>query len=484
MRSVVPVLFVGLAVALVTSSCTRTTEDTDSAKVTPDDLSSKITTDALVGHLDKLQSIATDNDGNRSVGTPGYEASVEYVVDRLKEKGFDVSTPEFDVQKFDIASESLKAGDRTFELHTLSYSPATPPNGITSRLLPVPADDSPGCTASDYDGLDATGAIALVPRGVCPFVEKQRAAAERGAAAVIIVNNTDGPLGGTLGDKDVGTIPVASVSTADGAALAALPAVTLSIDAKAEKVKTRNVIAQTKTGSTDNVVMAGAHLDSVPEGPGINDNGSGTAAVLETALQLGSSPDLPNAVRFAWWGGEELGLLGSTDYVEKLSEADRADLALYLNFDMLGSPNPAYFVYDGDDSDKEGEPAGPEGSAGIERTFEAYLLQNGISPAGTDFDGRSDYGPFVEQGIPSGGLFSGAEDKKTKEQAELWGGTADKPYDENYHAAGDKLANIDKRAFTENSKAVAYGIAKYAESIDGPNGVPVKERRPEARGEK
>lgn len=481
MKRAIGVLFIGLAATLVASGCTRTTDDTDDA-ITPEKLSAAVKQDALIGHLEKLESIAKDNDGNRSVGTSGYDASVEYVVDRLKEKGFDVQTPEFDVKKFEIKSESLKAGDRNFELHTLSYSPATPPAGITSRLAPVPADDSPGCTASDYDGIDARGAIALVPRGICPFVEKQRAAEERGAAAVIIVNNTDGPLGGTLGDEGVGKIPVASVSTADGAALAALPEVTLSIDALASEVKTRNIIAQTKTGSTDNVVMAGAHLDSVPEGPGINDNGTGTAAVLESALQLGSSPDLPNAVRFAWWGGEELGLLGSADYVEKLSDADRLNIALYLNFDMLGSANAAYLTYDGDDSDRQGEGPGPKGSAGIERTFNSFLLQQGITPTGTDFDGRSDYGPFIEKGIPSGGLFSGAEEKKTPEQVEQWGGTADKAYDEHYHASSDTLANINKDAFTKNAAAVAYSIGLYANSIGGPNGVPGKPDRPADRG--
>ncbi|KAA0022127.1 M28 family metallopeptidase [Antrihabitans cavernicola] len=480
MRRSGQLLFVGLAATLVASGCTRTTDDSQTT-VTPEKLASSMTTDALVGHLEKLESIAKDNGGNRSVGTPGYDRSVDYVVGRLKDKGFDVTTPEFDVKKFDIKSESLKSGDRNFELHTLSYSPATPVNGLTARLAPVPADDSPGCTASDYDGIDARGAIALVPRGVCPFVEKQRAAAERGAAAVIIVNNTDGPLGGTLDDKDVGAIPVVSVSTADGPALAALPEVTLVVDAATTQVKTRNIIAQTKTGSTDDVVMAGAHLDSVPEGPGINDNGTGTAAVLETALQLGSSPDLRNAVRFAWWGGEELGLLGSTDYVAKLSDADRLNIALYMNFDMLGSPNPAYLTYDGDDSDHQGEPAGPKGSAGIERTFNAFLLQNGITPEGTDFDGRSDYGPFVEHGIPSGGLFSGAEEKKTPEQVQQWGGTADQAYDENYHAASDILANVDRDAFTKNAAAVAYGVGMYANSIGGPNGVPGKSERPEAR---
>ncbi|WP_141124862.1 M20/M25/M40 family metallo-hydrolase, partial [Prescottella equi] len=126
-----------------------------------------------------------------------------------------------------------------------------------------------------------------------------------------------------------------------------------------------------------NVVMAGAHLDSVPDGPGINDDGSGVASLLETARQLGAKPDTANAVRFAFWGAEEEGLNGSTAYVDGLDDAARADIALYLNFDMVGSPNAGYFVYDGDNSDNVGEGPGPEGSAGIERTFAAIVLQLG-----------------------------------------------------------------------------------------------------------
>src|SRR6201999_2717728 len=182
-------------------------------------------------------------------------------------------------------------------------------------------------------------------------------------------------------------------------------------------IQARNVIAQTKTGSTSDVVMAGAHLDSVPDGPGINDNGSGVAAVLETALQLGTSPQVTNAVRFGFWGAEESGLLGSNNYVQSLNLDGLKDIALYLNFDMLGSPNPGYFTYDGDQSIKpnanDGVPRVPEGSAGIERTLVAYLKGAGKPPDDTSFDGRSDYDPFTKSGVPAGGLFSGAGENKT-----------------------------------------------------------------------
>lgn len=205
---------------------------------------------------------------------------------------------------------------------------------------------------------------------------------------------------------------------------------TVKLTASTQSFKARNVIAQTKTGSTTDVVMAGAHLDSVAEGPGINDNGSGVAAVLETAVQLGNSPQVHNAVRFGFWGAEELGLIGSRNYVESLNIDALKNIALYLNFDMLASPNPGYFTYDGDQSlplDSRGQPVVPEGSAGIERLLVAYLKLAGKTAQDTAFDGRSDYDGFTLAGIPSGGLFAGAEVKKTDEQAKLWGGTANEP---------------------------------------------------------
>ena len=245
--------------------------------------------------------------------------------------------------------------------------------------------------------------------------------------------------------------------------------------------KTRNVIAQTKTGSTADVVMVGAHLDSVPEGPGINDNGSGVAAVLETALQLGPSPAVKNAVRFGFWGAEERGLRGSNNYVESLNVDQLKDIALYLNFDMLGSPNPGYLTYDGDQSvppnPREAAPRVPEGSAGIERNFVTYLKDAGETAQDTGFDGRSDYDGFTLAGVPAGGLFSGAEEKMTEQQAELWNGKANEPFDPNYHKKTDTLDHIDRNALQINGAGVAYVVGIYAQDQRGRNGVPVRDDR-------
>ena len=233
----------------------------------------------------------------------------------------------------------------------------------------------------------------------------------------------------------------------------------------------RNVIAQTRKGRTDNVVMAGAHLDSVEVGPGINDNGTGSSGLLEVALELGGKAKVKNAVRFAWWGTEELGLIGSQAYVDSLDFEEQLDIALYLNFDMIGSPNAAYFVYDGDDSDAVGAGPGPYGSAQIEETFTSFIDDKlGVPTQGTDFSGRSDYGGFIAVGIPSGGLFTGAEGIKTAEQAALWGGTAGIAYDPCYHAACDNLGNVDRRAFDRNIDAIAWSVGTYATSTEDVNG--------------
>ncbi|KQU60988.1 amidohydrolase [Rhodococcus sp. Leaf278] len=480
-------LLAGSAVTVLILAGCSSTPDEEPARVfaTPDGpgLSAAVTEDALVGHLQELENIATAHDGNRAAGTAGYDASVDYVVSQLESAGFDVTTPEFEFETFEATTQTLSLAGTEIPVFALSYSPTTPAEGITARVVGAPAG-ADGCEATDYAGLDLAGAVAVVPRGVCPFGAKQTVAAELGAAAAIIVNNEPGPLdSGTLGDPETAKIPTGGVSQEDGAAVLAAPEVTLTLVTTTDTTTSRNIVAQTTTGSTENVVMAGAHLDSVPEGPGINDNGTGTSAVLETALQMGSAPEVTNAVRFAFWGAEEDGLVGSTKYVEGLSDDDKRNIALYLNFDMIGSHNAGYLAYDGDDSDKVGEPAGPTGSDAIERTFVERLAADGVAVDGTDFDGRSDYGPFIEVGIPAGGVFSGADENKTAEQAEKWGGTADQTFDENYHTDQDTLANVDRAALAKNGAAVAYGIGVYAQSVEGPNGVPVGAAREAARAE-
>jgi Zn-dependent M28 family amino/carboxypeptidase len=435
-----------------------------------------------MAHLTKLQDIAKANGNTRAVGTPGYDASVDYVVSKLRDKGFDVQTLQFDARVFHSDPGSVTVADKKFEARALEFTPGTPPVGVTGPLVAVPVDASPGCNASDYDNLPVNGAVVLVDRGTCPFAQKENAAVQRGAVAMVLADNVvEEQMGGTLGETTEVKIPVVSVTKSDGALLrTTVGPATVQLSAETKTVQARNVVAQTKTGLTSDVVMAGAHLDSVPEGPGINDNGSGVAAVLETALQLGSSPQIHNAVRFGFWGAEELGLIGSRKYVQSLDLNALKDIALYLNFDMLASPNPGYFTYDGDQSlppDERGSPVVPEGSAGIERSLAAYLNSAGKTPQDTSFDGRSDYDGFTSAGIPSGGLFSGAENKKTQEQAKLWGGAADQPFDPNYHKSTDTLDHIDHAELGINGGGVAYVTGFYAQDLAGRNGIPIRADR-------
>jgi Zn-dependent M28 family amino/carboxypeptidase len=440
-----------------------------------------VTLEGVREHQAAFQEIADDNGGIRQAGTSGYDQSVDYVVERMTAAGYNVTLNSF---PFVFVPNST--------LHQLTPSNATYPTGaftgtgyggVTGNVIPVdinlipPRASTSGCEAADFTGLDFTGLsdIALIQRGTCTFAVKALNAEAAGAEAVIIFNqgNTpdrEGLIIGTLGGPNVVAIPVVGGSFADGVALAQAGSTAHINVPPPQNVTVNNVIAESKDGDPNNVVMAGAHLDSVPQGPGINDNGSGSAAILETAEQL-SKVKPRNKLRFAWWGAEEAGLVGSTAYVAGLNQAARDKITLYLNFDMVGSPNHVFFIYDGDNSDAVGAPAGPAGSAQVEKTFERYFDSVGEPFKGTDFDGRSDYGPFIAAGIPSGGLFTGAEGVKTAQEAGIWGGTAGQPYDPCYHAACDTYANNNNHALDVNSDAVAYATLQYAMNTSDVNGV-------------
>jgi Zn-dependent M28 family amino/carboxypeptidase len=235
---------------------------------------------------------------------------------------------------------------------------------------------------------------------------------------------------------------------------------------------TRNVIAETPTGDPNRVVVVGAHLDSVTRGPGINDNGSGSATILEVAEVFAAQGRVPrNKLRFIWFGAEELppALIGSTFYVNSLSQAERDQIEMMLNFDMVGSPNFVRVVYDGDNSSfpvGPGAAPGPAGSGTLEQVFNDYFDSQALAKAPTPFSGRSDYGPFIAVGIPAGGLFTGAEGIKTAAEAATFGGTAGQQYDPCYHLACDTFSGTDTqlalRGLDQMSDAVAHSVLLFS----------------------
>ncbi|MCW3492322.1 M28 family metallopeptidase [Microbacterium sp. SSM24] len=434
-------------------------------------------------HLQALQKIADRNGGNRAADTPGYAKSVDYVVHTLKKAGWKVSIDEFDylvpiptIQQLTPLNEAQPAG---------FFSEGSAEGEVTGAVIPVdlaiadPATSSSGCEAADFAGLDFSGSadIALIQRGVCEFGVKARNAQNAGAEAVVIMNqgNTPERSGVITNVTLIGAnptaldIPVVNTSF-DGGVDLALPGSTATVSMFVENHPQKNVIAELPGRNRNNVVMAGAHLDSVPEGPGINDNGSGSAALLELAQNM-SKVKPQNTVRLAWWGAEEVGLVGSAAYVDGLSQREKDRIALYLNFDMIASPNYIFMVYDGDESTFPAPVVVPEGSVQIEDLFESYFTKVGQPYDDAEFSGRSDYEAFILNGIPSGGLFTGAEEEKTPEQAAIWGGTAGEWLDPCYHQACDDLANLSTKALEVNGDAIALAVLVYSYSTESVNGV-------------
>ncbi|QBM29337.1 M28 family metallopeptidase [Hydrogenophaga pseudoflava] len=425
-------------------------------------------------HQQALQTIADENNGIRTSGTPGYDASVDYAAQVLRDAGYLVTVTDFQFQTFITLSptvlEQVSPGPAgPLANNIMEYSGSGDVTASVTALTPPPGDGTPGCEAADFAGFPA-GNIALISRGACPFALKATNALAAGASGVVIYNNTTGDLNGTLGEAFTEDIGVTGITQALGQQLAATPGLVLRLktDTFRGEATTSNIIAESRTGDPNNVVMVGAHLDSVNEGPGINDNGSGVAAILETAVQMAKVKPR-NKLRFALWGAEESGLVGSTNYVNGLSQAEKDRIALYLNFDMIGSPNHVFFVYDGDDSDATGEGPGPGGSDQIEKAFESFYMQRGVPFKGTDFDGRSDYRAFIQNLIPAGGLFTGAEGVKTAEEAALWGGTAGTAYDPCYHQACDTFANNSDTALDINADAVAYTTLLFSMNTSSVN---------------
>jgi Zn-dependent M28 family amino/carboxypeptidase len=392
----------------------------------------EVTRRGLEEHLRALQRAADRNGGNRAAGSGGDRASVAYVTTRLREAGWNVSPQPVRFPYFRLRSASVRVAGRGLPrgegFRVISYS------GGGSATGPLGAVGD-GCRRANFREL-ARGSIPLAERGRCTFRAKARNAERAGARALLVLDaeNENAAPATTLGGPGI-EIPVVVVGSAAGARPGVRAAV--RVNAVSERRATSNVIAETPGDSSGRVVMAGAHLDSVPAGPGINDNGSGVATLLEMAEAVGPRP--PGArVRLGFWGAEELGLIGSRRYVGALGDAERRRIAAYLNFDMVGSPNAVSAVYT--DADPE---------------LEAALREAAGAPlTGEDLGRNSDHAPFERAGIPIGGLYTGSSEQ----------GPGGRPRDPCYHRACDTVRNVDRTVLLRMARAAAEALEQVSRS--------------------
>ena len=442
-----PVLLVFAVVAALITGCMGSNDDgpAPSQDVASADLLDAIAVDGLRAHLEALQRIADENDGTRASGTPGYDASVEYVVEQLREAGYETRlqrvtyTDSREIAPAEVAQISPEAATyvEDEDFLPLRYSGS---GEVEAMVEPIdPDSQTSGCEESDFDGFEP-GAIALVRRGGCFFVVKVGNAASAGAAAVLAFNDGspghETPLEATL--LHPAEIPALSLANDLGEQLAHDEQPTrlrISTSFEAGEVVAANVLADLTGATQQRALLVGAHLDSIAGGPGINDNGSGVAAVLELAKQarrLDFKPEAP--IRFAFWAGEEPGLIGSTDYVASLGGDATDEIAAVVNLDMLGSSKAEAFVYEGDGT--------------IEEVLTEAVRDEGLEPLPVDLAGQSDHAPFAEAGVPVGGLFTGADDL----------GPEGEPHDACYHRACDRLDNVDLDTLEQMADAVARAI--------------------------
>lgn len=364
-------------------------------------------------HLLALQRIANRNGGTRAAGTPGYDASADYVAARLRDAGWRVRRQAVPFTHFTLRSASVSVNGRELrrerDFQVLTYSGSGRAAGTLRRI-------DNGCSASDFDGLGPSE-IPLVPRGGCFTHDKAKNAQRAGARALVVFEQVTSPRGvssATLVIPDI-RIPVVGVSgrALDGPAAS----VRLDVDAVSRRERTQSVIAETPGGGGDRIVMAGGHLDSVAGGPGINDNGSGVATLIELAEAIGPKP--PGArVRLGFWAAEELALVGSRRYVSSLTSGERKRIRAYLNFDLVGSPNPVPELYG-------------DADAGLAKVLRDAAGRTKLGEA--EVTGASDHAAFEQRGIPVNGLYTGATERAP-------GG---RPRDPCYHLACDTERDVN-----------------------------------------
>ena len=384
-------------------------------------------------HLRSLGDIAAAAGGTRASGTAGDRPSVDYIADRMRSYGYAVTLQPVPFPYFSESRPPVAGPLRgSRELVTARYSGA---GSVRARIREFPR----GCRANGYRGL-RRGQIALVGYPACRYRAAAKHAQAAGASALVLAAPGT-PRAGTLIRPGI-RIPVVFTTIRGARRLLRQGRVTVDVAATTERRVSHNVIAE--RGAAKRVVMAGGHLDSVPEGAGINDNGSGVAALLEIAEELAAAPPAGATVRFGFWTAEEWGLFGSEHYVRTLPRAERRRLRVYLNLDMVGSPNAVPFFY---------------GS----RRVRAVLHRKLRPSVRSTITGVSDDGAFVKRGIPAGGYYTGSTERKTPRQARRFGGRAGRELDPCYHRACDDISNVDVGTVVRIGRASLRALRAFAQ---------------------
>jgi hypothetical protein len=482
------------------------------ANDTPSKLLPCITTDDLWNHMKAFQAIADANPGpdghpSRNAGEPGYKASVDYVAAQMKAAGYDVTLQPYRILYFAFTGipsfSEVSPTPHDFGFNT-EWGPGASVGNTTAAIQPAggivlpPTPESSstsGCTAADFTGL-VPGRIALIQRGGCNFGVKVQNAQAAGASGVIIFNEgnpgrTDlliGSLVDAANNPIVPTIPVAFTTFAAGQGLlgqyqqavqtgSALPVTHLRIDGIVDPNRLDwNVIADSKGGDKNHVVVVDAHLDAI-YGAGMLDNASGSATILDIAQQM-KNVNPRNKLRFIWFGGEELGLLGSQYYVSTLPSNDLSHIGYDLDADVTATPNYTLGILDPAAADASGAQADKSfpnrvynASLIARDQAAAYLTSQGknhefLSPQGTDAINFN----FV--GIPASGVLTGQDCCKSQHEVDLFGGylgnfegnvpSFDGGCVDNPFRWCDNLSNNDPAVLTLMSRTFATMVVQMA----------------------
>ncbi|CAF1004987.1 unnamed protein product [Rotaria magnacalcarata] len=469
---------------------------------------SSIQINDVMKHLDELQAIATASSGNRAVETIGFNRTLDYITNFLSvNTKFKIKRTFFNLRNFQLLRNPTLSStvNGVVKTHIYSTNPAigefnhplyTTSANISSDIL-ITAIPNLGC--SDDDWLAArpapAGLVAIVKRGGCAFQSKGTLASKYNVAALLLYNDGTTPSNMRPTKINLGQnnrVPALFLSYDLGKSLVTaandpsqVATVRLTIVTDNELNPVGNICADTTTGDPTQTIVIGSHSDSVPAGPGINDNGSGSAAnlalaaALSSLLQTSNYPAYKYRIRFCWWGAEELGLLGADYHVSEAIKSSVvgeriADYLVNINLDMLGSPNFIFGIYDGKTASSTTPATAKPGSNKMTALFQDWFNRNQLPWDYTNFDGRSDYGPFLAAGIAAGGLFSGADAMKTTEQVNRYAamlgrnlsGMASIRQDICYHQSCDKTTNINKFALEKMVKATAYAIESLGQQSD------------------